>query len=305
MLSILDQALAYCGSTITADQVRELLGVVGAEVLDALVEAILTQSSEKMLTLVDALVRDGHNLQHFCREALRHVRNLLVVRIGGPAAALAEAAGPEREKLDTVARHFSEEDLLRFFQVLLRTEGELRWSPQPRLHLELGLLKLVQAERLVPLEEVLAELSGNPVAAPARKQPEPVPPGATPRSSAAPSPAPTASSIEASTIEAIKAAVYGQSKFLGSFMDNVAHWEREKGSLHLWFSPENRSLSEMLGKKQQGELEKIISQVLGEPIRIYPKVGSVSASAPPARRDRKSTRLNSSHIQKSRMPSSA
>jgi DNA polymerase III gamma/tau subunit len=56
---------------------------------------------------------------------------------------------------------FSEEDLTRFFQILLLTEDDLRRKPDPRLHLEMGLLRLVNAARLAPLEEVLAELSGN------------------------------------------------------------------------------------------------------------------------------------------------
>jgi DNA polymerase-3 subunit gamma/tau len=160
-LSILDQAIAYCGAEINADKVRELLGVVSEDVLERLVEAVRAQSADAVLKLVDELVRDGHNLQHFSREVLRHIRNLLLVRVGGPAAALVEATGAERSHLEAVARAFSEEDLLRFFNTLLRTDGELRWSPQPRLHLELGLLKLVQAERLASVEEILAELSGN------------------------------------------------------------------------------------------------------------------------------------------------
>jgi len=283
-LSILDQALAYCGQKIAAAQVRELLGVVEAEVLDQFVAAISGQSSEKMLRLVDTLVRDGHNLQFFCKEALRHVRNLLVVRIGGPAAALAEAAGEERRQLETAAQKFSEEDLLRFFTVLLGTEGELRWSPHPRLHLELGLLKLVEAERLVPLEEVLAELTGNP----AGRAPRPAatapghresPPAVKPQLEPAPGPAPASeSNVEAATVEAIKNAVFGQSKFLGSFVESVSRWERQPDSLTLWFTPENRSLSEMLGKQQKTELEKIVSQVLGEPVKVNPKVAPSGAA---------------------------
>ena len=285
-LSILDQAIAYCGKTIAATQVRELLGVVGEEVLAQLVEAVATQSSEKMLRLVDALVRDGHNLQHFCREALRHIRNLLVVRIGGPAAELAEAAGHERAHLEAAATRFSEEDLLRFFQVLLRTESELRWSPHPRLHLELGLLKLVQAERLVPLEEMLAELSGKPTpSAPATRpggdasrspqwsNPAPLPRKASPTPVAAAGP-----SLGEDTLEAVKAAVYARSKFLGTFVDTATQWERQEDRLHLWFAPENRSLVEMLDKKQQRELETIVSQVLGEPVKVYPKVGTTATA---------------------------
>jgi len=288
-LSVLDQAIAYCGKDIRAEQVRELLGVVSDEVLVELIAAISAQSSERMLRLVDQLMRDGHNLQHFCREALRHIRNLLVVRIGGAAAELAEAAGRERKQLEAAAAQFSEEDLLRFFNALLQTERELHRSPQPRLHLELGLLKLVQAERLVPLEEVLAELSGTlpPArpAAPNRPAPQANPaPAARPRpETLAPPPALKGSGAElaAEAVEKIKAAVYAKSKFLGSFVEGAAAWERGGDGLTLWFGPDSRTLIGMLGRAQQAQLEAIVSEVLGEPVKVSAKVGAATASAPP------------------------
>ncbi len=58
---------------------------------------------------------------------------------------------------------FSEEDLTRFFQILLQTDDDLRRKPDPRVHLEMGLLRLINAARLAPLEELLAEVrSGAP-----------------------------------------------------------------------------------------------------------------------------------------------
>ncbi len=295
-LSILDQAIAYCGGQINADKVRELLGVVSEDVLERLVEAVRAQSAEAVLQLVDELVRDGHNLQHFSREVLRHIRNLLLVRVGGPAAALVEATGAERAHLEAVARVFSEEDLLRFFNALLRTDGELRWSPHPRLHLELALLKLVQAERLASVEEVLAELTGQAPAPRPTTATAASPPPVAQKSAGAlhppkleerrRAPAATASNLEPATIDSIKSAVYGRSKFLGSFVENVAAWERDKETLNLWFAPENRSLSEMLGRKQLGELETMVSEVLGEPVKISPRVAAGTAAPAAATQSR-------------------
>ncbi len=160
-LSMLEQAIAYCGDTITDAAVRELLGVVAEDVLDELVEAIRTQSSERSLGLVHRLISDGQNLQHFCREAIRHFRNLLVARVCGADSELVAAPADERPRLAEQTALFSEEDLTRFFQILLFTDDDLRRKPDPRLHLELGLLKMVNAQRLAPLEEVLAELRGE------------------------------------------------------------------------------------------------------------------------------------------------
>jgi DNA polymerase III subunit gamma/tau len=164
-LSLIEQARAYCGEKITEGQVRELLGIVPAEVLDELTGAIENRSTERALGLVHRLLAEGQNLQHFCREAISHFRNVLVARVCGADSDLIAAPADERPRLARAAAKFSEEDLTRFFQILLLTEDDLRRKPDPRLHLEMGLLRLVNAARLAPLEEVLAELSGN---APAR-----------------------------------------------------------------------------------------------------------------------------------------
>ncbi|HXZ13177.1 MAG TPA: DNA polymerase III subunit gamma/tau [Candidatus Sulfotelmatobacter sp.] len=180
-LSLLEQAIAYSGDEINDAQVRELLGVVAERVLDELVEAIASQSGERVLTLVHRLIGDGQNLQHFCREAIRHFRNLLVARVCGADSDLVAAPQDERPRLAEQAARFSEEDLTRFFQILVSTDNDLRHVPDPRLHLELGLLKLVNAQRLAPLEEILADLR-NETGGAARST----------RSAASPEPAPRA-----------------------------------------------------------------------------------------------------------------
>ncbi len=160
-LSVLEQAIAYCGDTITNEQVRELLGVVREEILDELMTAIRERSSERVLALVHNLLSEGHNLQHFCRESIRHMRNLLVARVCGAESDLIAAPKDERPKLARIAQEFGEEDLNRFFEILMATDYSMRKNPDARLHLELGLLRLVNAARLAPLEELLAELNGE------------------------------------------------------------------------------------------------------------------------------------------------
>ena len=71
------------------------------------------------------------------------------------------APSDERPRLGKQAEKFSEEDLTRFFNILLATDDDLRRKPDPRLHLEMGLLRLINAQKLAPLEEVLAEMRGE------------------------------------------------------------------------------------------------------------------------------------------------
>ena len=159
-LSLLEQARAYCGDNILDKEVRELLGVVPEDSLNELVDAIAVGSADRALGLVHNFQKEGRNLQHFCREAIRHIRNLLIARVCGGDSELIAATPDQRPALAKAAAQFSEEDLTRFFNILLQTDDDLRGKPDPRVHLEMGLLRLINAGRLAPLEELLAELGG-------------------------------------------------------------------------------------------------------------------------------------------------
>jgi DNA polymerase-3 subunit gamma/tau len=160
-LSLLEQARAYCGDQISDKEVRELLGVVPEDALNELVAAIATGSAERALGLVHTFQKEGRNLQHFCREAIRHIRNLLIARVCGADSDLIAATPDQRPALAKASAHFGEEDLTRFFNILLQTDDDLRRKPDPRVHLEMGLLRLIHAGRLAPLEELLAEIGGE------------------------------------------------------------------------------------------------------------------------------------------------
>ena len=291
-LSLLEQARAYCGGKITDTQVRELLGVVPEEVLDALVEGVAAGSAERVLELVHRLLADGRNLQHFCRETIQHFRNLLVARVCGADSDLIAATPDQRPHLARVAEKFTEEDLTRFFQILLATDDDLRRKPDPRLHLEMGLLRLVNAARLAPLEEVLAELNQGAGAlrqtearAPSANAPRramateargPVPGG--PPSIVAMA-AGELNGIEAAQVEAIKAAILTQQKFLGELVEHVSRWELASGEIRLYFPTESRALAEMLQARDPMEkLRTITSQVVGQPLRVCVRL----EAAPPA-----------------------
>ncbi|MBM3767857.1 MAG: DNA polymerase III subunit gamma/tau [Acidobacteria bacterium] len=176
-LSALDQAIACCGTTLKAAEVRALLGLFALDGLDQVMDSIDRGDSTRMLEIVAELDRTGANLQHFCRELARHVRNLLVARIAGAGTRLIAASPNEQTKMAEVGARFSEEDLTRYLQITLDVYRDLQYSLQPRLHLELGLLKLVHAGKLLSIEEALAGVASAP-AAPVT--PKPAPPKAAP-----------------------------------------------------------------------------------------------------------------------------
>jgi DNA polymerase-3 subunit gamma/tau len=197
-LSALDQAIACCGDKLEAAQVRALLGAFSLDAMGQVTTALAAQDGGAMLALVDELERNGGSPQHFSRELARYLRNLLVTKISGESSRLIAASSAERAEMARVAANFSEEDLTRYLQLALDLFRELQFSLQPRFHLEIGLLKMVQAGKLIPIEEALASL-GKPAAEPprpaasvkasapaekptrvVRPQPQPAPPPAAP-----------------------------------------------------------------------------------------------------------------------------
>jgi DNA polymerase-3 subunit gamma/tau len=313
-LSLLEQARAYCGDTIPDKEVRELLGVVPDDVLDELVGAIAEGSADRALALVHAFQKEGRNLQHFCREAIRYMRNLLIARVCGAESDLIAATPDQRPALGKAAARFSEEDLTRFFQILLQTDDDLRRKPDPRVHLEMGLLRLINAARLAPLEELLADLrAGVPttatVAGSTRSAGATSLPSMPKRGSfmGAPLPAPqtigTAAGEDAAAVETaaqakshgaamrvdgisvqqvaeIKAAVQAQQKFLGELVEHGSRWELEGSELRIYFSPEKRPFAEMLEGRESLEKVRVASStVLGRAVRVCAKLEGVAAAA--------------------------
>jgi len=167
-LSIMDQAIASSGDTLSADSVRGLVGTVGSEILEDVMDAVARNSSQDVLRTIDRLLVEGHSAQHFARQMVRFQRNALVAKVAGSDSPLLQVSSDERARVARVADRFSEEDLTRFLQIMLRTHSDLGYKQEQRFHLELGLLKLVHAQRLLPLEQLLsgeAAAKASPAAA--------------------------------------------------------------------------------------------------------------------------------------------
>ncbi|MBI2677770.1 MAG: DNA polymerase III subunit gamma/tau [Candidatus Koribacter versatilis] len=189
-LSIMDQAIACCGATLTAELVRSLVGAVPAETLERVMDAVERSAADDALRLVDQLVTEGQSPTHFARQLVRFLRNALVAKVSSSDSPLLQISAGERARVARIAGKFSEEDLARFLAIMLRTHDELGYRQEQRFHLELGILKMVHAQRLLPLEQLL---SNAPLPARSPSQPE--------RSAGVPPAVPRASSPAAKTPE--------------------------------------------------------------------------------------------------------
>ena len=160
-LSILDQAIASTAERLTLESVRQLIGTAPASVLESVMQAVAESSSEKILLLVDELIGEGYSPTHFARQLVRFLRNATVAKIAGQDSALLQISQDERARVGRIADLYNEEDLARHLQIMLRTHSELGYRQEQRFHLELGLLKMAHAQRLLPLEQLLSEAAAG------------------------------------------------------------------------------------------------------------------------------------------------
>jgi DNA polymerase III subunit gamma/tau len=161
-LSILDQAIASSTGTLTADSVRNLVGAAPANILEKVMQAVAESKSDEILRQVDHLISEGHSPTHFARQMVRFLRNATVAKIAGKDSALLQISSEERERVTRVAELFGEEDLTRHLQIMLRTHSELGYKQEQRFHLELGLLKMAHAQKLIPIEQLLSDAANIP-----------------------------------------------------------------------------------------------------------------------------------------------
>jgi DNA polymerase-3 subunit gamma/tau len=157
-LSLLDQILAFSPEEITEEKVQEILGFVDRRIINDTAWAVLENDGKRLLSRIAEVYEFGYDLKQFLRDLVDYLRNLLLIQLdageGSPADFTPEELAEMREKAGKVSPEVLEEVL----HFLVRAEGELRRAPQPRLALEMTLLRAARIKEFVPVEEVLERL---------------------------------------------------------------------------------------------------------------------------------------------------
>ncbi len=157
-LSILDQVIAFCGDDIKYETVLDALNVISNDRLFELTECVLNQDSSRGMQIVHDLLLQGHDIQEFLVALTEHLRNMYFSRFAGGESTLLEVPEEERDRLKNAAKAFSEHDLLRMMHLTSEAQIKIRDSQQPRVLLEISILKLIMMDRSEGLQTLLAEV---------------------------------------------------------------------------------------------------------------------------------------------------
>jgi DNA polymerase III subunit gamma/tau len=160
-LSLLDQVLSLTGGSVDTESVRRVLGLVEEERYLELLDVLLEGRHGEVFTLVEALMDEGYDLVEFYHGLLDVLRVLLRLRLSADAEV--DVRDDLRASLLERARAFEPGDLVRMLATAaeLESQGSLRRSPNPRLPVEMLLLRLSYLDRTVSFEELLNALGGG------------------------------------------------------------------------------------------------------------------------------------------------
>jgi len=156
--SLLDQVIAFSGNEVRDEDVAEVLGIVDRRLLYEISLAIANHDGQKCLETLDRLDQYGYDFRQLSGELLEHLRNLMVVHIAENPEALLELPKHELDDLTEQCKAFDLRRIQQCFTILLQSDAELSHSTFPKLILEMALLKMVDIQPVVAMDEILNRL---------------------------------------------------------------------------------------------------------------------------------------------------
>ncbi|HUQ88525.1 MAG TPA: DNA polymerase III subunit gamma/tau [Vicinamibacterales bacterium] len=304
-LSAFDQVRAFAGDTIVTEDVVTVLGLVGRDLVFDLLDAVVNEDAPASFALVERAIERGYDLRLLCRELARATRDLLILSVDPKRASDPDvAADAERDRLSAMSGQWSREDLLRAFDLLTKTEQEVRVSDQPRFNLEMAMLRLMHLRKLVPLTDLLS--GGARVPSVQNVQPAPtvqrVAPKAVPTSPSvrpeAPSPKPSTSAQ--ATVDRQAAAPQATPSVDTGFKDRfLAELKSAKSTFYnlvvasafridataagivFTFLPNQKNAKSQCDE-QKAWLQSIAEKVAGKPVPVSITVAESSGTSPSA-----------------------
>ncbi len=149
-LSLLDQAVAFGGNTISYQDVEDMLGAVPDELIGQLVRAIMRQDSAAAVAVVGHVLDQGYDLRIYCSEVVERMRNFLVAAVvpsQEQARVLIDLPMEEVEKTLTEAKSFPVSQLQELFGIFSQVEDRLRGTAHPRYAFEAAVVRATRLNR--------------------------------------------------------------------------------------------------------------------------------------------------------------
>lgn len=158
-ISILDEAISMGGGKVEYENIINMLGLVTNEHLINLMDNIIEKDIEKSMKVVDDIVLSGKDIYGFIREAITHLRNLLMVKVSQNPEEMLDMSEENINLIKEQAPKIRVEEIMRDIRILQEAEEQSKWTKQSRIFLELAVIKMCRIEYDSSKEVILARLN--------------------------------------------------------------------------------------------------------------------------------------------------
>lgn len=146
-ISLLDQCISLGGSSVGYDDVLSVVGIVNDTFLTDFVNSMLDGDIPKILENIGCLIMDGRDISHFASDLVLYYRNLLICKVtNGQCETLVDAPAAVLDIMRKQSAIISQGKLTRYIKELSTLESSLKWASNPRVLLEVMLIKLCGSE---------------------------------------------------------------------------------------------------------------------------------------------------------------
>ena len=179
-LGTLEQLVTYGGNEVKLDDVLEILGVADAELVLSAGEALAGRDPREALLTVQRLSESGRDFTQFMRDLSAHLRHLFVVQTLGHVPDSFSVTAEQTDRLASQAERISQGEILRAIDFLAAAIAAVKDGSEPRIQLEMALLKATQPQADLSLQALMFRLDqlekavGTAAAPPAQPTAQPV-----------------------------------------------------------------------------------------------------------------------------------
>lgn len=251
-LTAFDQVLAFCGNSVSDEDVATLLGTIDRRLLAEISASVFSGDTQGVLAGIKQVDLVGYNMRQFCQELIEHFRNLLVIRSVKKPEEILDLTTAELDELQKQSLHVTAQDVQRRLTLLIKAESEMAYASFPRLIVEMALLKAALLAPLVPIQELIEKIKSletssvhTPVLpweatrtastpAPQRAEPQAAAPSRSPQPTApsAPTPASTRGQGDWASFVAF---INDKDPQLGSILEHGSPLKQESGLIEIGF----------------------------------------------------------------------
>lgn len=157
-LSILDQCISFSGKNVSVEDINTILGAVNEELLQKVSWAIIKKDTTRCLGLVDEILKQGKDARQFIKDLIEYFRNLLLVQVCDNVDGLVNVAENTLAELQQQAGEIKQTVILKIMDLLTDAEKEMKWTTQPRLMLEVGIIKASQTENAIQEAVIISDV---------------------------------------------------------------------------------------------------------------------------------------------------